>query len=143
MATVDKDIKADSAQIKAVKKVIKNKSETIEHKQLTQEELAVSTWRDNLFSHPEKTVRLGTAFSGIGAIEHAFQRLGLKHEIVFAGDIDDKCRQSYFANYSISVNNWFSDIREFDASPYRDKVDFIIGRGTVSGFFHGGETFGV
>lgn len=142
MATVDKDIKADSAQIKAVKKVIKNKSETIEHKQLTQEELAVSTWRDNLFSHPEKTVRLGTAFSGIGAIEHAFQRLGLKHEIVFAGDIDDKCRQSYFANYSISVNNWFSDIREFDASPYRDKVDFIVGGAPCQAFSMVGKRLG-
>ena len=80
MATVDKDIKADSAQIKAVKKVIKNKSETIEHKQLTQEELAVSTWRDNLFSHPEKTVRLGTAFSGIGAIEHAIEQESYQYD---------------------------------------------------------------
>jgi DNA (cytosine-5)-methyltransferase 1 len=31
---------------------------------------------------------VGTLFSGIGAIEHALQRLGIKHEIAFAGDID-------------------------------------------------------
>lgn len=36
-------------------------------------------------------IRLGTVFSGIGAIEHALKRMGLEHEIVFAcdnGDID-------------------------------------------------------
>lgn len=36
-------------------------------------------------------IRLATVFSGIGAIEHALQRMGVKHEIVFAcdnGDVD-------------------------------------------------------
>lgn len=36
-------------------------------------------------------IRLATVFSGIGAIEHALDRMGLKHEIVFAcdnGDVD-------------------------------------------------------
>lgn len=36
-------------------------------------------------------IRLGTVFSGIGAIEHALQRMELEHEIVFAcdnGDVD-------------------------------------------------------
>lgn len=36
-------------------------------------------------------IKLATVFSGIGAIEHAFQRMGLEHEIVFAcdnGDVD-------------------------------------------------------
>ncbi len=36
-------------------------------------------------------IRLATAFSGIGAIEHALNRMGLKNEIVFAcdnGDVD-------------------------------------------------------
>lgn len=36
-------------------------------------------------------IKLATAFSGIGAIEQAFKRLGIKHKIVFAcdnGDID-------------------------------------------------------
>lgn len=41
-------------------------------------------------------------FSGIGAIEHALQRLKLKHRIVFADDVDAKCKQSYFANYDIN-----------------------------------------
>ena len=36
-------------------------------------------------------IRIGTVFSGIGAIEHALQRMNLKHEIMFAcdnGDVD-------------------------------------------------------
>lgn len=39
----------------------------------------------------EKMIRLATVFSGIGAIEHALDCMGLKHEIVFAcdnGDVD-------------------------------------------------------
>ena len=35
---------------------------------------------------PSKTIKLGTLFSGIGAIEQAFLKLGIKHEIVFACD---------------------------------------------------------
>lgn len=31
-------------------------------------------------------IRLGTTFSGIGAVEHALERLNIKHEIVFACD---------------------------------------------------------
>lgn len=33
-----------------------------------------------------KKIRLATVFSGIGAVEWAFKRLGLKHELVFACD---------------------------------------------------------
>lgn len=35
---------------------------------------------------PSGKIRLGTLFSGIGAIEQAFLKLGLKHDIVFACD---------------------------------------------------------
>ena len=34
-------------------------------------------------------IRLATAFSGIGAIEHALNRMGLENEIVFACDNGD------------------------------------------------------
>ena len=34
-------------------------------------------------------IRLATTFSGIGAIEWAFKRLNLKHELVFACDNGD------------------------------------------------------
>lgn len=37
-------------------------------------------------SMPLREIKLGTLFSGIGAIEQAFIKLGLRHEIVFACD---------------------------------------------------------
>ena len=59
-------------------------------------------WRKLIFSNPDGIVRLGTSFSGIGAVEHALKRLGVRTKIVFAGDIDDYCKKSYFANYDIA-----------------------------------------
>ncbi|MCM1137029.1 MAG: DNA cytosine methyltransferase [Muribaculum sp.] len=91
-------------------------------------------WRDLEFSHPERKIRLATSFSGIGAIEHAFQRLGLNYEIVFAGDIDDKCKKSYFANYKIDENRWHSDIHNLDATPYKGLVDIFVGGAPCQAF---------
>ena len=91
-------------------------------------------WRDLGFSFPERKIRLATSFSGIGAIEHAFQRLGLNCEIVFAGDIDDNCKKSYFANYNIREDQWHSDIHNLDASPYRGKVDIFVGGAPCQAF---------
>ncbi len=34
-------------------------------------------------------IKLATAFSGIGAIEHALDRMNLEHEIIFACDNGD------------------------------------------------------
>ena len=105
-----------------VQKVIKTKADNLSDAII--EETMISdgpNWRDLEFSHLERTVRIGTVFSGIGAIEHAFQRLKLKHKIVFAGDIDEKCKESYFANYDISEARWFSDIKDLDAN-----IDFEI-----------------
>ncbi|MDD6843165.1 MAG: hypothetical protein PUD67_05515 [Prevotellaceae bacterium] len=36
------------------------------------------SWVDKKFSHPERTIRLATSFSGIGAIEYALKRLGVR-----------------------------------------------------------------
>lgn len=91
-------------------------------------------WEGKDFSHPERTVRLATSFSGIGAVEHAFCRLGLNCEIVFAGDIEPKCKQSYFANYNISEEQWHGDIHQFDATPYRGKVDLFVGGAPCQAF---------
>ena len=35
------------------------------------------------------SLRVATVFSGIGAIEHALERMGIEHEIVFACDNSD------------------------------------------------------
>lgn len=37
-----------------------------------------ATWVNKIFSHPERTIRVGTSFSGIGAFEYALKRLGLR-----------------------------------------------------------------
>ena len=126
-----------------VQKVIKTKADNLSDAII--EETMISdgpNWRDLEFSHLERTVRIGTVFSGIGAIEHAFQRLKLKHKIVFAGDIDEKCKKSYFANYDISEENWFSDIKDFDARKYLGQVDFIVGGAPCQAFSMVGRRLG-
>lgn len=99
-------------------------------------------WRTIVFSHSERTIRLGTSFSGIGAIEHAFHRLGLNCQIMFAGDIDQNCKKSYFANYPISEDQWHSDIHDFDAKPFKGKIDLFVGGAPCQAFSlrgkHGG-----
>lgn len=143
MATVEKDIKEKSAKITIAKKEIKKKAESLSERIVVPTELSDGTnWKDLEFSHPERTVRIGTVFSGIGAIEHAFQRLNLRHKIVFAGDIDDKCKKSYFANYEISEENWFTDIRDFDATKYLGQVDFIVGGAPCQAFSMVGRRLG-
>lgn len=91
-------------------------------------------WQDRQFAYPQRTIRLATTFSGIGAIEYAFKRLGLKHEIIFAGDINDKCKESYFANYAIKDEQWHSDVHDFNAKPYRNKVDLLVGGAPCQAF---------
>lgn len=92
------------------------------------------SWVNRPFSHPERTIRLGTSFSGIGAIEYALKRLGLKSEIVFAGDIDKNCKTTYFANYDIKEELWHNDIHLFNAKPYRGKVDLFVGGAPCQAF---------
>lgn len=99
-------------------------------------------WIEREFSHPERTIRLATSFSGIGAIEYAIRRLGLKSKIVFAGDIDANCKKSYFANYDIKEEQWHTDIHEFDATPYKGKVDLFVGGAPCQAFSIVGEQLG-
>ena len=91
-------------------------------------------WIVKQFSHPERTIRLATTFSGIGAIEYAIRRLGLKTEIVFAGDIDKNCKTTYFANYNIEEERWHTDIHLFNAKPYKGKVDLLVGGAPCQAF---------
>lgn len=99
-------------------------------------------WRSKQFSYPERTIRLGTSFSGIGAIEHALKRLGIKTEILFAGDIDANCKTAYIANYDIPIERWHNDIHEFDAKPFKGQIDLFVGGAPCQAFSlrgkHGG-----
>ena len=84
-------------------------------------------WVSRKFENKKATIRIGTLFSGIGAIEHALQRLKLKTQIVFAGDIDPYVKDAYFANYDISEKAWHDDVQEFSAKKYKYKVDLLVG----------------
>ena len=100
------------------------------------------SWVDREFSRPNATIRLATSFSGIGAIEYALKRLGIKTEIVFAGDIDSNCKKSYFANYNIREGQWHTDIHELDATQYKGKVDLFVGGAPCQAFSIVGEQRG-
>lgn len=82
----------------------------------------------------KKVINIATSFSGIGAPEQALKKLGLEHRIVFAGDIDGFCKQSYFANYNISENNWHCDVRSFDSTPYKGMIDLFVGGSPCQSF---------
>ncbi len=100
-------------------------------------------WSEKKFSYPKKTLRVGTVFSGIGAIEHALKRLKLKHEIVFAGDIDNSVKDSYFANCNISEDRWHDDICNFSAKKYKNKVDLVVGGSPCQSFSMVGKRLGL
>jgi DNA (cytosine-5)-methyltransferase 1 len=91
-------------------------------------------WTNRVFSYPKRLIRLATSFSGIGAIEYAFKRLGLNYSIQFAGDIDANCKKSYFANYDITEDKWHTDIHDFNAKPYKGKVDIFVGGAPCQAF---------
>lgn len=101
-----------------------------------------ASWVNREFTYPKRTIRIATSFSGIGAIEYAFKRLGLKTKIVFAGDIDANCKKSYFANYDIQEDQWHTDIHNFDAKPFKGKVDLFVGGAPCQAFSIVGEQLG-
>lgn len=100
-------------------------------------------WRANKFENPKATINIGTTFSGIGAIEHAFQRLELNHEILFAGDIDNHVKRSYFANYEIGHKHWHSDIHDFSAKKYKQEIDLLVGGSPCQAFSMVGKRLGL
>ena len=142
MTDVEKSIFEESEKINTVKATVKARVSKVVDTTLVEELLSADNWKEKVFAFPNNTVRLGTLFSGIGAIEHAFQRLKLKHKIVFAGDIEDKCKQSYFANYEINQDDWFTDVRDFNATKYKGKVDFVVGGAPCQAFSMVGKRLG-
>jgi DNA (cytosine-5)-methyltransferase 1 len=100
-------------------------------------------WREKEFSKPNATIKVGTMFSGIGAIEYAFQRLNLKTKIEFACDNDNFVKQSYFANYKITEDNWYSDVHEIKGDKYKGKLDLLVGGSPCQSFSMVGKRKGL
>jgi DNA (cytosine-5)-methyltransferase 1 len=88
-------------------------------------------------------LKIGTLFSGIGAVEHALERMGIPTEIIFACDNDPFVKKSYFANYDISEERWFDDIRNFDATVYRNSIDLLVGGSPCQSFSIAGKRGGL
>lgn len=119
-------------------------------------------------------IKLATCFSGIGAIEWAFKRMSLEHEIVFACDNNDIdisayidyakeleiiktldvneraeyirqiykkhsrktnfVEKSYIANYDITSDKFYYDIKLLDATPFKNNVDILVGGSPCQSF---------
>ena len=101
------------------------------------------SWTEKIFSNPNTTIRIGTLFSGIGAIEYALKRLNLKSEIQFACDIDEFVKQSYFANYDILENNWYKDVHHINGKNYKGKLDLLVGGSPCQSFSMVGKRRGL
>lgn len=101
-----------------------------------------ANWLTRPLAFPGRTIRLATSFSGIGAIEHAFHRLGLNVQLQFAGDIDPDCKRAYLANYPLDEIRWHDDITTFDAKPFKGQVDLFVGGAPCQAFSMRGKRGG-
>ncbi len=72
-------------------------------------------------------LKLATAFSGIGAIEHALKRMKIEHELIFACDNDPHVKKSFFANYDIDDSCWFDLVQDIDGKKFKGKIDLFVG----------------
>ena len=88
-------------------------------------------------------IKLATLFSGIGAVEQAFNRLKIEHDIIFACDNNTFVRKSYEANYSISEDRYFSDILNLNASEFNGKIDLLVGGSPCQSFSSVGKRKGL
>ena len=85
----------------------------------------------------ETLFRLGTMFSGIGAIEQALEQLNLQHVIDFAADIDADVKTSYLANYAPRA--WYDDVCDIDGTKYKG-LDLLVGGSPCQSFSSANKT---
>lgn len=97
-----------------------------------------------LENNNDKILKVGTLFSGIGAFEHALDRLSIKHKIVFACDIDSYVKKSYFENYKILEDAWYDDVLKLNATKYiNENIDIIVGGSPCQSFSFVGKQKGL
>lgn len=94
----------------------------------------MSNWQKKKLSNPSGTIKIGTLFSGIGAVEFALKRMKIDTEIVFACDNDEHVKKSYFSNYEIDENRWYNDIINLNGKKYKNKLDLLVGGSPCQSF---------
>ena len=97
----------------------------------------------NLKNDTDKILKVGTLFSGIGAFEHALNRLSIPHKIVFACDNDSYVKKSYFENYKIQEDAWYDDVLKLNATKYINEIDIIVGGSPCQSFSFVGKQKGL
>lgn len=130
-------------KIELLQSGIVNEPDSNEIMEIQQKLFEPEDWRTKTFSNPEAEIRIGTLFSGIGAVEHAFHRLKLKHKIVFANDIDSFVKKTYLANYNIAEKDWHDDVTKFSAKKYKGKLDILVGGSPCQAFSMVGKRKGL
>jgi len=96
-------------------------------------------------------LRLATVFSGIGAIEHALDRLEIPYELVFACDNGERKSDSapnhveatYKANFPIRTDRFFQDARKLDGRQFEGAVDLFVGGSPCQSFSVAGKRGGL
>ena len=88
-------------------------------------------------------LKLATVFSGIGAVEHALQRMKIPYKIVFACDTDKFCKESFFANYNINESRWSDDVHDIRGRKFKGKVDLLVGGSPCQSFSMVGKRKGL
>lgn len=91
----------------------------------------------------EKTIKIATVFSGIGAVEQALERMGVKTKIIFACDNNKFVKKSYLANYNIDEKNWHYDIKDINGNLYQNKIDILVGGSPCQSFSSVGKRKGL
>ena len=107
-------------------------------------ELCVNDSLIDITHTDEHRLKVGTLFSGIGAFEHALQRLNIEHDIVFACDNDEYVKTSYFGNYNIKEDQWYNDVKKLNATKYlSENIDIVIGGSPCQSFSSVGKQKGL
>ena len=100
----------------------------------------------NKKSQSNNKIQLATVFSGIGAIEHAFERMKIPYELVFACDNDKYVKQSFFANYDIDETRWYDDIEDLntkEVKKFKNKINLFVGGSPCQSFSMVGKRKGL
>tara|TARA_R100000988_G_scaffold102623_1_gene78777 strand:- start:753 stop:1877 length:1125 start_codon:yes stop_codon:yes gene_type:complete len=83
--------------------------------------------------------KVGSDFSGVGAFDQALIRLGIKHETIFACDMDKYARQTYIENYG-EPSYYPTDV--YERKIPQDPLDLYLSSPPCQAFSQAGSRLG-